>query len=266
MADVAPMKAPPTKLPVAELPDCREQPVCDPRPVCPVCGGLECLCRPRFFAGQLLTEDDLNRLERYVIDKNKLHNRYLFGSGVACGLEVVCTVCDDGSRGKVVVKPGYALSPCGNDIVVCRTEAVDVCDLINRCRPQTDECLEPHAVGTECTDAAEDWVLAICYDEKPSRGITALRGAAAAATCKCGCSCGGCGCGGSNGSAEAHGGCGCQGKGMAYARKPSAPPKFVAAQCEPTLICEGYRFVAYKAPKKTDKTAVWGDLIKRYVC
>src|SRR5262245_20631823 len=53
---------------------------------------------------------------------------------------------------------------------------------------------------------------------------------------------------------------------MAYAPKPSATSKFVAAQCEPTLICEGYRFVAYKAPKKTDKTAVWGDLIKRYVC
>jgi hypothetical protein len=253
-----------TRMPLKDLPDCREQPVCDPRPVCPVCGGLECLCRPRFFAGQLLTEDDLNRLERYVIDKNRLHNRYLFGSGVACGLEVVCTVCDDGSRGKVVVKPGYALSPCGNDIVVCRTEAVDVCDLINRCRPQTDECLQPHAGGVECIDAAEDWVLAICYDEKPSRGITALRGAGAAATCKCGCSCGGCGCGGSNGSA--HGGCGCQGKGMAYAPKPSATPKFVAAQCEPTLICEGYRFVAYKAPKKTDKTVVWGDLIKRFVC
>lgn len=256
----------PTRMPLKELPDCREQPVCDPRPVCPVCGGLECLCRPRFFAGQLLTEDDLNRLERYVIDKNRLHNRYLFGSGVACGLEVVCTVCDDGSRGKVVVKPGYALSPCGNDIVVCRTEAVDVCDLINRCRPQTDECLEPQAVGIECTDAAEDWVLAICYDEKPSRGITALGGAGTAETCKCGCSCGGCGCGGPNGSAKAHGGCGCQGKGMAYAPKPSATPKFVAAQCEPTLICEGYRFVAYRAPKKTDKTVVWGDLIKRYVC
>ena len=53
---------------------------------------------------------------------------------------------------------------------------------------------------------------------------------------------------------------------MAYAPKPSATPKFVAAQCEPTLICEGYRFVAYKAPKKTDKTVVWGDLIKRFVC
>jgi hypothetical protein len=177
------------------LPDCRERVVCDTRPVCPVCGGLECLCRPRFFAGQLLTEDDLNRLERYVIDKNKLHNRYLFGSGVACGLEVVCSVCDaDSNRGKVVVQPGYALSPCGNDIVVCKQETVDVCDLISRCRPpQADECFDPSAVTLECVDAAEDWVLAVCYDEKPSRGITALRGSGAKSSCDCG---GGCGCGG----------------------------------------------------------------------
>ena len=67
------------------------------RPV-PVCGGLECLCRPRFFPGQLLTEDDLNRLEQYVIAKNKLHNRYFHGSGVVCGLEVVCDPCSRGER------------------------------------------------------------------------------------------------------------------------------------------------------------------------
>src|SRR4051812_7846140 len=103
-----------------------------PRPAaaqCPVCGGLECLCRPRFFAGQLLTDEDLNRLERYMIAKNKLHNRYLHGWGVACGLEVVCHQC----QGWVTVTAGYALSPCGDDIVVCRDEAVNVGDLIKQC-------------------------------------------------------------------------------------------------------------------------------------
>ena len=65
-------------------------PSCQP---CPECGGLECLCRPRFFAGQLLTEQDLNRLEGYIIAKNRLHNRYLVGHGVVCGLEVRCHPC-----------------------------------------------------------------------------------------------------------------------------------------------------------------------------
>src|ERR1700756_439650 len=92
-------------------------------PACPVCGGLECLCRPRFFAGQLLTDEDLKRLDHYITAKNKLHNRYLIGWGVACGLEVVCDACD----GTVTVRPGYALSPCGEDIVVCADTPVDVC-------------------------------------------------------------------------------------------------------------------------------------------
>jgi len=59
------------------------------------CDGLECLCRPRFFAGQLLTDEDLRRLDHYVVAKNRLHNRYLHGTGVVCGLEVVCSACDD---------------------------------------------------------------------------------------------------------------------------------------------------------------------------
>ena len=45
---------------------------------------LECLCRPRFFAGQLLTEQDLNRLDQYIIGQNRakkvlsvaVHNHY----------------------------------------------------------------------------------------------------------------------------------------------------------------------------------------------
>ena len=65
-------------------------PACQP---CPDCGGLECLCRPRFFAGQLLTEQDLNRLDNYILAKNRLHNRYLVGHGVVCGLEVSCSPC-----------------------------------------------------------------------------------------------------------------------------------------------------------------------------
>jgi hypothetical protein len=62
----------------------RADPCCDP---CPDCGGLECYCRPRFFAGQLLTEKELNGLQDYVIAKNKLHNRHLVGAGIVCGLE-----------------------------------------------------------------------------------------------------------------------------------------------------------------------------------
>src|SRR5688500_15059087 len=90
------------------LQDCRPMPVCDPKPVCPACGGLECLCRPRFFAGQLLTEEDLNRLDHYIVAKHRLHNRHLFGTGVVCGLEVVCATCTPTGNATVIVRPGYA--------------------------------------------------------------------------------------------------------------------------------------------------------------
>src|SRR5260370_8305635 len=105
--------------------------VADCAPVtCAVCGGLECLCRPRFFAGQLLTDEDLKRLDHYITAKNKLHNRYLIGWGVACGLEVVCNPCD----GTVTVRPGYALSPGGEDIVVCADTPEHVDSTPHKCR------------------------------------------------------------------------------------------------------------------------------------
>lgn len=196
-------------------------------PPCPSCGGLECLCRPRFFAGQLLTDEDLRRLDGYIVGKNRLHNRALHGWGVACGLEVVCAPCGDG----VVVRPGYAISPCGDDIVVCENASVDVCALIDRCRERTrDECERP--VVDDCQADVEEWVLAICYDEKTSRGTTPLKGGS------CGCGCGG---GGS---------CGCGG---------NAPKKRTAAPaCEPTVVCETFSFAAYRAPQPTRTDQIRG--------
>lgn len=291
---------------VLQAPDCHGRPVCDPVPVCPACGGLECLCRPRFFAGQLLTEDDLNLLDRYLQGKNRLHNRHLHGWGVVCGLEVVCGVCGP-NLGDVVVKPGYALSPCGNDIIVCKPEIVDICDLINRCRPPIDDCRDPfipprhdqppapsphddavpanaagvpapkdhQAVPPECPAGEEQWVLAVCYVEKPSRGMAALHaGVETACDCHrtagdCGC---GCGCGskghhahGSHGSDHSHGGCGCGCGDKGKAKR--GPTKHVPETCEPTVICEGYRFVVYKAPKPPrDRERVYGAAARRFIC
>jgi hypothetical protein len=237
--------------------------------VCPACNGLECLCRPRFFPGQLLTDDDLNRLERYVIDKNRLHNRYLVGWGVVCGLEVVCDACDGDH---VVVRTGYALSPCGDDIVVCRDVAVNMCELIAQCRPGRDPLCDPPQPQPprDCRGGNEQWVLAVCYDERPSRGVTALLGSGDDACCpKCGSAgSGGCACGGSGGcgcGAPASG-CSCNGTTTKKRGEPNMRPRRAyAPQCEPTMICEGYRFIAYRAPKPTrgllDGTSV--DEIRR---
>lgn len=214
---------------------------CTPSP-CPACGGLECLCRPRFFAGQLLTEEDLNRLENYIIEKNKLHNRYLFGWGVVCGLEVICSPCE----GQVTVTPGYALSPCGEDIVVCHNDVVSVCDMITACkqkgRQQCDDYGSPYTGSRNAQP--EQWILAIRYDEKPSKGVTPLKNGQ---TCACSCS----RCSGSSssgcGSPSCSCGCGSTTNGTMKNGQKTAY-KSVPPQCEPTVICEGYVYEVYKAP------------------
>src|SRR5262245_35520973 len=77
--------------------------------------------RPRFFAGQLLTEDDFEALVAYIVGKNKFRNARLFGAGVVCGLEVGCDPC-----GGVIVRPGYALDCCGNDLVLSCDRRLDI--------------------------------------------------------------------------------------------------------------------------------------------
>jgi hypothetical protein len=253
-----------SRFPTTKLPDCGPTSPCSPAPVCPACGGLECLCRPRFFAGQLLTEDDLNRLDDYITAKNRLHNRHLVGWGVACGLEVVCNACDPTqAKGSVIVKPGYALSPCGNDIVVCSETPVNVCDLIARCRPSDDMCLSAPGGASfdDCGGGTEDWVLGICYTEKASRGVTALLNQADPRKSACGCG-GGCGCGGAKTAAKkANGSCGCGCGGQKAAARKAPPP-----ECEPTLTCEGATFAAWKVSGNYQPSPSWGAAATRFIC
>jgi len=89
--------------------------------------------RPRFFAGQLLTEDDLGALVEYVVAKDRLHNARLFGPGIVCGFEVTCGPC---GGGKVIVKPGYALDCCGNDLVLPCDRELDVNAMVAELRKQ----------------------------------------------------------------------------------------------------------------------------------
>ncbi len=198
------------------------------RVACPVCGELKCLCRPRFFAGQLLTEQDLNDLECYIIEKNKLHNRYLHGPGVVCGLQVVCHECD----GWVTVKQGYAIDPCGNDIIVCEDHDLNVIQAIRKCREalrRPAECEPPRVVVDEpCKDVEERWCIAIAYEEREARPIGTLRQEGPCSQSQC------------------HGNNG--GKSRATVRVPGRSGSTVAP-CEPTRILESYRLGVFRAPE-----------------
>ncbi|HKP51312.1 MAG TPA: hypothetical protein VJ183_01525 [Chloroflexia bacterium] len=246
------------------VPSPRPRPVDDGcAPACPECGGLQCLCRPRFFAGQLLTEEDLNRLDHYVVEKNKLHNRYLHGWGVVCGLEVVCHPCDD----KVIVRPGYALSPCGEDIVVCNEVTVAVCDLIKACKDYERrrwEC-EPYPYGQDddCKDQCQQWVLSIRYDEKPSRGVASLTDSHSGCCSKCSGSGGNCGCGGSSGGSCA---CGEKANGMSKGSGSASRSRRTPLQCEPTTTCEGFKFEVSKfKPNKVGRSPVYTNMPTSYL-
>ena len=101
--------------------------------------------RPRFFAGQLLTEDDLAALADYTTAKDRLHNRYLFGAGVVCGLWVSCDPCGGGT---VTVQPGYALDCCGNDLILRCAATLDVNAMIRDLRAAQ--------LGKDCGDPCAD--------------------------------------------------------------------------------------------------------------
>ncbi|MBL1111567.1 hypothetical protein JK364_03940 [Streptomyces sp. 110] len=113
------------------------------------CGGdatrTSAFVRPRFFAGQLLTEDDLSLLVEYTTAKARLHNRSLYGPGVICGLGVTCDPCGGGT---VAVHPGHALDCAGNDIVVPCTERVDVTALVRERRIS--------ALGVDCGEDCDN--------------------------------------------------------------------------------------------------------------
>lgn len=83
---------------------------------------LECLVRPRFFCGQLLFDDDLAAMVQWAAGRLGLQ-RYRDGWGVACGLDVRR---DPQRPLRVIVGPGYAVSCCGDDIVVCDETALDL--------------------------------------------------------------------------------------------------------------------------------------------
>jgi hypothetical protein len=218
--------------------------------VCPVCQGLECLCRPRYFSGQLLTETELNAEQQYVVRKNQLHNLYLHGWGVVCGLVVSChPTCE----GWVRVSEGYAISPCGDDIVVCQDRDFNVLEAIDACnrqmRQQQADCVQRPGGTTECgTDGC--WYLYIRYHETAARPSAALRAPAQAVACTCGgpsgcaqpCNCGGCG----PPKAMANGN-GTKANGSSVATRT---PLGVA--CEPTRVCEGYTLGVCRIPVQNE--------------
>lgn len=71
--------------------------------------------RNRYFYGKLLSVDDFDAEQRYMNDKRRMLNRFLHGTGVVCGLQVV--EIDDVT---VSLEMGLALDFSGREIVVAK--------------------------------------------------------------------------------------------------------------------------------------------------
>jgi hypothetical protein len=101
---------------------------------------LECLEHPKFFCGQLLTDQDLTSLVQWVQNKSRLL-RYRHGWGVVCGLDVRC---QPHYHDQVLVTGGYAVDCCGNDVIVCEAAPFSLAGV---CRNEKDPCAELRKKG-----------------------------------------------------------------------------------------------------------------------
>jgi hypothetical protein len=123
------------------------------------CCAIECLERPRFFCGQLLTDQDFNKLAEWIDVKGSLQ-RFLHGWGVVCGLDVSIDPCDCTC---LCISPGYAIDCCGRDLVVCDplclslkdkycTDPEDPCAMLGRPPAQTTGSSAPVPQAIPDTD------------------------------------------------------------------------------------------------------------------
>jgi len=118
-----------------------------------VCHDLPCdqnvAERPRYYARQLITADDLTLDQQYSRSKQRLHNRLLHGWGVVCGALVKSIPKSDGTGNepwKVLIEPGFILGPYGDEISIDQSCTVDL-----RSRGTTGVTGEP------CVEASDPW-------------------------------------------------------------------------------------------------------------
>lgn len=144
------------------------------------CCELTSLMQPKFFCGQLLTDQDLGALLAWTKGRLAL-GRYRHGWGVVCGLAVRC---DPTQTSQVFVGPGYAVNCCGDDILVCEDAIVSLEQI---CAQDKDACAglrkpsEPESNTTVSFGGIsfpENEIrtvdLYINYCEEPGEPVTAL--------------------------------------------------------------------------------------------
>lgn len=138
--------------------------------------------RVNYFPRQLLTADDMTADQQYFIAKMRRHNRYLHGWGVVCGLQVTVAPTNL-SPWQVVISPGYALGPYGDEIYVPNQVLLDLA----QCGPgaSTDPCDPGALLQTGTAKTGSVIYIAIRYEECFSRPVKVLPGGCGCADSAC---------------------------------------------------------------------------------
>jgi hypothetical protein len=83
--------------------------------------------RPEYITGARLSANDLAREQHYGRQRARMHDRFLHGAGIVCGLQVVPAGVAQ-KPWAVRVCPGYAVSPCGDEIELRCSTVVDIAE------------------------------------------------------------------------------------------------------------------------------------------
>jgi hypothetical protein len=135
--------------------------------------------RVRYYPRQLMTADDMRAEQEYFLERMRRHNRFLHGWGIVCGLSVKPAATAE-KPWRVVVCPGFALSPEGDEIYVPVEVPFDLARPSSTEEPCTP-CPCPPAEAPVAADGGSKVFLAIRFVSRNARPIRVGHG-------DCGCS------------------------------------------------------------------------------
>jgi hypothetical protein len=130
--------------------------------------------RPRYYARQLVTPEDLTLDQNYFRDRLRRHNLFLHGWGVVCGARVFTATTPAQQDGRaapwmVIIKRGYILGPHGDEIWIEK----DVCfDVRTKCATPGQTSSADDLGCAEAQPAPEPGAqkyIAVRYKENKSR-------------------------------------------------------------------------------------------------
>jgi hypothetical protein len=145
------------------------------------CGGTtacstETVLRPRFFARQIITPDDLTLMQDYFRARMRWHNLMMHGWGVVCGVLVCPAPAPDGSGPlpwTVIVRRGYVIGPCGDEIILDCERTVDLrtAGVTGVTGEACVEPVDPWCTDVFTTDGAQKLYIAVRYKEMMTRPV-----------------------------------------------------------------------------------------------